>query len=154
MTVGFTLTAKYGYRKIDRLIRIKGKDSVFIGVPDDAGNYHGKEISIAAVAWFNEFGTVNMPERPFLRWTLDEHDGYMKEIERALKIILTRPVADYRSYLKKIGFQAEADIKQTILTADFEPLAPSTVRRKGHDQPLFDTGLMMRSITSRLVRGE
>ncbi|MCW8965421.1 MAG: hypothetical protein OQK82_01845, partial [Candidatus Pacearchaeota archaeon] len=70
MTTGFTLKAKHGGRRIAALMKIAGKDSVFVGVMDGAGNYPGTDVSISEVAWFNEFGTPTIPERPFLRWTL------------------------------------------------------------------------------------
>jgi hypothetical protein len=166
MSTGFKLKAKYGGRHIAALMKLSGKDSVFVGVMKGAGNYPGTDTSIAEVAWFNEFGTtfkagrsggetVIIPERPFLRWTLAEHDGYFPELGKALISALRNPGRDHKKYLRAVGLIAEQDIRDMITSATrFEPNADSTIRKKGSDHPLIDIGLLRQAITSALVKGE
>lgn len=154
MSTGFKLKAKYGGRKIAALMKLSGEDSVFVGVMKGAGDYPGKGVSIAEVAWFQEFGTSTIPERPFLRWTLSEHQGYFPHLGRALLSALRNPQRDYKKYLRAVGVIAEQDIRDMMMHGAFEPLAISTIAKKGSSRPLVDTGLLRQSITSALVEGE
>jgi len=155
MSTGFKLKAKYGGRRIAALMKRSGKDSVFVGVMKGAGNYPGTDTKIAEAAWYNEFGTDRIPERPFLRWTLSEHKGYFPELGKALLSALKNPQRDYKKYLRAVGVIAEQDIRSMIDSATgFDPNAESTIRKKGSAHPLIDTGLLRQAITSALVEGE
>lgn len=155
MSTGFQLKAKYGGRRIAALMKLSGKDSVFLGVMKGAGNYPGTDTKIAEAAWFNEFGTPTIPERPFLRWTLAEHDGYFPHLGKALLSALMNPGRDHKKYLRAVGLIAEQDVREMITSATrFEPNADSTIRKKRSSHPLIDAGLLRQAITSALVEGE
>lgn len=150
MSTGFKLKAKHGGRRIAALMDISGKDSVFVGVIKNV-NYPGSKHSVAEVAWYNEFGTSRIPERPFLRWTLSDHNGYFPELGKALLSALRHPQTDYKKYLRAVGVIAAADVRATIMNATFEPNSENTIAKKGSSRPLIDTGRLRQAITSALV---
>jgi len=48
--------------------------------------------------------------------------------------------------LKELGIYQKDLVQQTITEGDFEPNAPSTIRKKRSDKPLIDTGRMRQSV--------
>ena len=50
-----------------------------------------------------------------------------------------------------VGEQMKDDIKKVIGDkSKLAPNAPSTIKRKGHDKPLIDTGLMKSKVDFRI----
>lgn len=111
--------------------------------------YDRGEVNVATVALFNEFGTQNMPARPFMRRSVAEN---LRELQDELATHFGA-VAELRETaieaMDAVGrFMAEKMV-EAIDTAPTwaAPLAPSTIKRKGHADPLVETGLMRKSIT-------
>jgi hypothetical protein len=52
--------------------------------------------------------------------------------------------------LKRLGIFAEGRVKLKITKGPFVPNAPFTIRKKGSDKPLIDTGRMRGSIISKV----
>lgn len=154
MGLSFELKAKHGGRELKRLRNIEGKLRVKVGVLAGAGNYPGTSISIALAAWWNEFGTLHAPERPFMRWTLRENGYYREAIRKALKDVLQGKGSERRN-LGLVGAKAAKDVQEMIRSGPFEPNAPITIVRKStsggtKNKPLIDTGLLLKSIGSEL----
>ena len=110
--------------------------------------------SVAQVARWNEFGTkAGIPERPFMRRTMLEHE---REWVEMLKTLVQRALdndKDIDIALKQFGEFVAGDIQATILAGGFKPNAKSTIRRKGEGKlPLIDTGIMISSIQARTDR--
>ena len=104
---------------------------------------------VAAVAAWNEFGTETIPERPFFRRAIAkmEEEGLAKVLGKGIdreRLVIDRRVAD------KIGAYAAEQVQQSITDLKEPPNAPETIRRKGSDDPLIDTGRMRRSVTWRV----
>lgn len=97
-------------------------------------------LNIAQNARFQEFGTYNIPPRPFFR--------------NALKQNQKKWIAFYKSGLKqrdanivgKVGVMASSDIKMSITKTLTPPNAKSTIKKKGSSHPLIDTGLLRNAI--------
>ena len=125
-------------------------DGVNVGWFEDQTYEDG--LPVAKVARWNEFGTKQgIPQRPFMRKTMMEHE---KEWIEILRTLVQREIdkdknIDIDKALKKFGELVKGDIQETILTGGFEKTAPSTIKRKGHDTPLVDTGVMISSIQAR-----
>lgn len=126
-------------------------DGVNIGWFEDQTYEDG--LPIAKVARWQEFGTkAGIPQRPFMRRAMMEHE---KEWIEILKTLVQREIdkegkrIDIDKALKKFGEIVKGDIQETILSGGFVKNAPSTIRKKGHDTPLVDTGVMISSIQSR-----
>lgn len=96
---------------------------------------------------FNKDGTVHIPPRPFL------DVGGLKAVEKtkALRIDLMRRVNEGQIPLEEaadiIGAKAASVVRLTIRNFSDPPNAESTIARKKSDNPLVDTGLLMKSVT-------
>ena len=112
--------------------------------------------TVAHVATWNEFGTEHIPERPFMRQTVEKYgEAVLKQAERFIgDIAKEKMTAD--EALRKVGAMQVGLIKSEIATGDFEENAPETVRRKNNRgkkkwkgttaTPLVDTGRMRQSV--------
>lgn len=111
--------------------------------------YPDGRINVATVALFNEFGTQNMPARGFMRRAIAEN---LAEIQNEFAVHFAA-VVELREKpieaMDAIGRFVAEKMVEAIDTASTwaAPLAPSTVKSKGHAEPLFETGLMKKSIT-------
>ena len=102
-------------------------------------------VDMCDIAAWNELGTENIPARPFLRQSSDEHQYEIKAFSaRAAKEMIHGGTAE--QCLDKIGVKMKGIVQKTIRDGDFVPNAPSTVRRKGSSKPLIDTGRMRQSV--------
>jgi hypothetical protein len=111
----------------------------------------GRElVKIAAI---NEFGGIHqdgsgevaVPERSFLRSTVDENSAkYVAMLERAAELLVAG--VDGRRPMAIIGHVVVRDVQLKITGRINPPNAPLTIKRKGSDVPLVDTGRLRASI--------
>jgi len=103
---------------------------------------------VAAVAAFQDFGTGTIPPRPFFRnMVAAKSPEWPKGIATQLRLTnYNVPLT-----LQRTGAAIQGQLKQSIQDTNAPPLARSTVRRKGFDKPLIDTGLMWRSVDYEVV---
>lgn len=146
-----------GLAELQRLIRAMDGAAVLVGVQgQDAARRYAKSngspgATVAEVATYQEFGTATIPTRSFLRRTAFERRGDLKaSIVRNLSRLFRNPTTGRRTRaLARIGSDAAIMVRGTLGTAPVwaKPLAPSTVAKKGHDRPLFETGILFDSIS-------
>lgn len=118
-----------------------------VGIHADAGS------EVIIIAATNEFGTtragvnhnITIPERSFMRSTLDENqrrlfDALQKAIEDDLDD--KRPLKDG---LGLVGELTVSLIKNKVRDRRIPPNAPSTIAKKGSDNPLIDTSQNIRN---------
>jgi hypothetical protein len=135
------------------------KLAVKAGIPAGATTTDGK--SIPEYAMYNEVGTAHIPPRPFMRDTVnDKQDNWKSFLESNV---------DYNniqrdkcvSVMGVLGEVMVADIKQTIQKGGNPPFAPNAEatrkakERRGKSEanhPLIDTGQMLESIISEVVK--
>lgn len=118
-----------------------GVPLVSVGVRGDTDS------DLVTIAAANEFGTRDghVPERSFLRSTADAHQAkYLDMLRDAVDDVLDGRSPD-RS-LRRLGSVAVGDVQRTIRDIKQPPNAPSTIRKKGSDNPLIDTGRLRQSI--------
>lgn len=97
-----------------------------------------------------EAHTIIIPPRPALRQTAEAKGARWAKI---VGVALKTNGGDFDAALRLAGEAAAADIKRTIGTYSDPPNAPSTIAKKGHDQPLRDTKQYMNSIAFDIVDG-
>lgn len=97
---------------------------------------------VAQVGFWNEYGTRNIPPRPFMRSVI-EQDG-QQWAQYLGKLIKTE---DTGKALNVVGAEMAGAITGSILQFTTPPNAPSTIRKKGFNKPLIDTGVMSRSVS-------
>lgn len=103
---------------------------------------------VAAVAYWNEFGTDRMPPRPFMRQTIAKNQDQWPKL---LAACLKQSGGDLEKALDMTAERIVAQIQEEIRTLQSPPLAPSTVKAKGFDKPLIDTGHMLNSVGYEVV---
>ncbi len=149
-----------GFKDIKReLTRLQGM-AVSVGFQgqtgsEPAGDGFG-EATIADVAIFNEFGTVDIPERPFMRIAFDGHQGDIADfIEARVADVLDRKLTANQA-ASQVGIFFASLVQRTITEAAgwAAPNAPETIEQKGSSSPLIDTGQMRQSVTWVVKRGE
>lgn len=107
---------------------------------------------LVTVARANEYGTKRIPQRSFLRSTVDENK---EQIDRRIVAEMKAVVDDRKDFLAALtalGVYAVALVKRKISRSRewATPLAWSTVKRKGSTQPLVDTGQMRNKVDYRI----
>lgn len=119
---------------------------VRVGIFESAKYADG--LPVAAAAFWNEYGTAHIPPRPFFRNTVAAHKG---EWPRQAAAIMQANGGDVRQALKLMGEGVKGQIVETIQDFREPPNATATVKQKGFDKPLIDTGTLWRSIGSRIA---
>lgn len=120
---------------------------VVAGIPRESRNTESGE-SIPVYGAQNEFGvpSQNIPERSFLRSTLEEQDKEYKDGLNQIAEGVIKRGKSARQGAGLLGVKIEADIKTKILTLKTPPNSPYTLERKNGSNPLIDTGSMKDSI--------
>lgn len=119
-----------------------------------AGTKHGAT-SILQVAIWNEFGTRDIPERPFLRSAgVNSGAEWLRLLSEAIAeyALGVKTRAAFEQKLRRLGLKMTADVRANIVNLRTPPNAASTIARKGSDNPLVDTGQLVRSIRSAIIR--
>lgn len=132
---------------------------------------------VAAIAAVQEFGAVVrgkggqgtvIPSRPFMRQTIaQQRTAWVRLLAGALKAslrgvpgpsggaggsqpplqtLLQRLTAPTQA-LTLLGQTMQADLTHTIRQTHTPPNAPSTIRHKGFDKPLLETGVLQNSVS-------
>lgn len=116
-----------------------------------AGEAEHDGVDMCEIAMYNELGTVHIPSRPFMRNAVDNHvDETVEHLKQWIdKVIHGKMLAS--ELMMNMGMLVKGLIQEEIAKGDFEPNAPETIRRKGSDTPLIDTGAMRESVNYRIV---
>lgn len=103
---------------------------------------------IAEYAAANEYGTSTIPERSFIRSTLDAHqdDIYNRIGSEYDNVLAGRKSA--AAAINDVGDYLTQLVQQKVRSGPFTPNAQSTIEAKGSSKPLIDSGDMLRAITS------
>lgn len=112
-----------------------------VGIPPE-------EPELAEIAIWNEYGTSTIPERSFFRSTLDRKAwDYDLKLNKMIDDVIRGKTTLYKG-LMRFGRSVVKDIQNTIDRFTVPRNAPSTIARKGFDQPLIETGAMRDAITA------
>lgn len=150
----FRKKAKDGNARVK--IGVQGEDALKAKEGHDGKIELG--LTVVQVATFHEFGVegngVNIPERSFLRATIDENRAQYKALIRAaVRDVLTGKLTQGRA-LGIIGTKVQADVIRRIDDGIAPANAPATIRAKGSSKPLIDTGQLKQSITYVVETGK
>lgn len=114
--------------------------SIVAGIPRaNNGPHSDSTLTIAEVAAVHEFGapSVRIPERSFIRAGVRENLPELRRLQADLIKKVVQKRIGVSTAMNRMG-QAMADkIREKLEKGPFTPLAPSTVRGKGHAQPLI-----------------
>lgn len=106
-------------------------------------------LHVAQVAFWDEFGTVRAPSRPFFRTTIAKESPTWGEN-------LSKAVVHYgyngELALRAVGQAMRDDVEASIQRWTTPPNTPSTIARKGFNKPLVHTAVMLRSPDFEVVK--
>ena len=130
---------------------IGGASAVRVGFLENA-TYPAKpkqaQLHVAQVAFWNEFGTVRAPARPFFRGMIrEDQEHWGDDLGKHLRD------SDYDSSraLGLLGTEIKDALTNKIATWPADN-APSTIARKGFDKGLIDSGVMQRSTDFEVLK--
>lgn len=109
---------------------------------------------VAYVATIHEFGAPsrNIPPRPFMRPAVDDHGlEWMQLLAQGARQAMATG-ADGRDVLELVTLRAAGDVARKIQAVTSPALKPLTIKRKGFEKPLVDTGQMIQSVTGKVER--
>lgn len=114
---------------------------------------------LADVMGWNHYGTETIPPRPVLRIAAEKVQNSKEFIEEHLTPYLINVIsytkAGRKQDLKEIetklltylGQQSVSEAKKIINAGmELQENAPKTIQKKGFDQPLYETGLMIKNL--------
>lgn len=142
MALGFTDMTPEGKRYFKELQKLAELE-VQVGFQGDQTYEDGT--SLAEVAAYNEFGSSDTPERPFMKQSFENHES---ELQAACDIVnqTISSGGTAEQALNKLGVAAKGLVQEEIVNGGFAPNAESTIAKKGSEQPLIDTGYMRQSV--------
>lgn len=100
---------------------------------------------VATIAASNEFGdpSNNQPPRPFFRNMIAANlPAWPLEVGKVIKAV----DFDGEKALQLIGERIKDQLQGSIRELVEPPLSPYTIKKKGFDKPLIDTGHMLNSV--------
>jgi hypothetical protein len=105
---------------------------VLIGVPEDK-QHAGTSITNATIAYVMEFGSPaqNIPARAFLVPGVEKaRANALNQIRKAADAALSQDPKAAMQHLAYAGMVGAESVRQEILTGDFAPLSPATIRAR------------------------
>lgn len=134
----------------DLLKRLEKEGSVDVGILAGEGKHEDSDLTVAQVGFFHEFGTVLVPERSFIRSTIN---GKAKEIKKVAaaqyKKVLNGKITNEQG-LGILGAFTAGLIQETFTSNNWVPNSEATQRIKGSSTPLIDTGQLRQSISFKV----
>lgn len=149
-------SVKFDISKLDQIRqRLKNAGSVQVGILGSEARNDG--ITNVELGSIQEFGSVarNIPPRSFLRVPLKKKKSKLiKAISSSKQIGQALAEGRDTKALELIGVTAESIVLGAFRTNGYgtwQPIKESTIKSKGSNKPLIDTGQLRRSITSKVV---
>lgn len=136
-----------GYKGIVKATIEAAGPRVVVGVMGKGRAARG-DLTIGELAMVQEFGTKNghVPERSFLRSTMDEQRVAIANLqEKLLKLIQDGKISPEEA-LRRVGVFAKSKVIAKIDSSVPPPNAPSTIRRKGHGRTLRETDTLRNAV--------
>lgn len=158
---GLTPEGERIFRELEKL----GKMVVNIGFQSGTKYPNGKDV--VEVAAYNEYGTYNMPSRPFLSDSVEDNEDAIVSFLQSQVIEIIQNGKTAEQVLKDIGVFQKDLVQSTIEEGEFEPNADITinggwmhnkksgklfyvegkkVNGKVGDRPLIDNGTMKNAV--------
>lgn len=144
-----------GLIDICKALKRLGNTSLSVGVFSDAINNKGTgRTYVADYAITNEYGNENIPERSFIRSTMDERQEEWSNLMSNLAENITEGRAkDLSKKIYEIGELTRKDIIKKIDSNINPPNSPATLKKKGlhKNKTLIDDGVLRSSIEAKIT---
>ena len=134
----------HGFDNIIRqALKLDGK-GVKVGIRRGKGSHEGTDMLDIAV--YNHFGTATIPARPFVSDCAEKNAGQIQEAQKRLAYRVYQGGLSADGALAELGAWYVNVQKGHILHGGWTPNAPATVKRKGSNKPLVDTGQLVNTV--------
>lgn len=134
----------HGFDNIIRqALKLDGK-GVKVGIRRGKGSHDGTDMLDIAV--YNHFGTATIPARPFVSDCAEKNAGQIQEAQRRLVYRVYQGSLSADGALAQLGAWYVNVQKGHILHGGWTPNAPATIKRKGSNKPLVDTGQLVNTV--------
>jgi hypothetical protein len=142
-----------GWNKIMRDLADLDGTEVAAGILKDSG-VDSRGTPYTNIAIYNEYGTKHIPARPAVRIAADTKGNEWQRIAEKGICDIIDGRGNKSTTCKAVGEAMKKDI-QSIFgdTSKLASNAPSTIRKKGRNEPLVDTGTLKKKVAYR-VEGE
>jgi hypothetical protein len=141
---------------------LEKKYATKVGVLGSAGMHPDGKLTMAEIALKNEFGqlsatsgTQKVPARSFLRFPIEfKSKAIAKELLKIKDKVEKRLLdGDFKYFFTMMGISAEGKIQEAFESRGFgqwKANSPYTIKKKGSDSPLIDTGELRKSVSSEV----
>lgn len=135
-----------GNKLIARLAKFcEGQGQISVGIHYTEGSSSHGESTVADIAERHEFG-LGVPERSFIRAWYDETKVELEAVmKEQLRLALERRES-FEWAAERVALWSQASMQKRIANRINPPLHPMTIKNKGSDVPLIDTGVLKASI--------
>lgn len=125
---------------------IKKLNKLQVRVGFQQGDEQEEGVDLLDIAMWNELGTSSSPSRPFMRKSVDENEEKINAFLNVQIKKLAKGEATAEQVFKAVGAFQKGLVQEKIKNGEFEPNSPYTIKKKGSDKPLIDTGTMRQSV--------
>jgi hypothetical protein len=143
-----------GWARLVRDLKAMRHATVKVGVR--AGPKDGDGVEVVDLAAMNEYGTEDIPSRPWMRHTADTAMTHTASLTGRLGVAVIAGRLSVDDALKTIGAFYKERLQNTIRHSKSwaSPNAPSTIAMKGSDVPLIDHGVLINTIDYVLEKNQ
>lgn len=143
-----------GIEQVQKSLSQIERSDALVGIPQEKNTRGGEPIGNAALLYIHTNGSPirGIPARPVIEPAIAA-DGnrqvISKELSEAARAIFQNDPSAAYNYLRRAGMAGRNAAASWFTDArnNWAPNTPSTIRRKGSDKPLIDTGALRRAIT-------
>ena len=137
-----------GYNRIMRdLQKLYGME-VVAGMLKDSGKAENGASYVDIATW-NEYVTGRIPSRPFIRISADTNKAAWGRLaQQCVNNVIDGD--NPRDAAQVVGHRMVEDIRKVFGSSELKANAPSTVKKKGRNEPLVDSGEMRRRVNFRI----
>lgn len=138
-----------GWNRIMRDLNGLDGTEIVAGILKDSGNA-SNGASYVDIATWNEYGTRRIPSRPFIRISADTNKAaWAKLAQQCVNDVIDGDSPSEAA--KVVGHRMVEDIRKVFGdTSKLKDNAPSTIAKKGRNEPLVDSGEMRRRVNFRV----
>lgn len=134
---------KKALASLERLAK-RGGFTIDVGFADEKN---------AKKAKFNELGTKDIPERPFMRTAFDRNMKKYNAMSRRSLASIASGQRTLERFEDVIAQEMSDDLVESIKTWRTPPNTTATAREKGFNDPLVNTGEMQAAVVVSIRRG-
>lgn len=139
------------YKDVKKKLKEFSKLDLLIGVPQEKTQREeaDRAITNAELMFIHTNGSPirNIPKRPTIEPTIEENKQKISDKFKLAVNKILKHQGDGRADLEKLGLWIVNKVKAKFGSDELAENAPSTIKAKGSDRPLIDTGQLRNSVT-------